>query len=66
MAEYAGVPLPQVYEFDVFAFWTLLHDAVVYNNSQTKEGREWLHNAWRLTRTAPDDGKLKQKYGKGG
>lgn len=66
MAEYAGVPLPRVCEFDVFVFWTLLHDAVVYNNSQTKEGREWLHNAWRLTQTEPDDKRLKQKYGKGG
>lgn len=66
MADYAGIPLPHVYEFDVFEFWTLLHDAVVYNNSQTKEGRKWLRNAWRLTRTAPDDKALKQKYGKGG
>lgn len=66
MAEYACIPLTQVYELDVFSFWTLLHDAVVYNNSQTKEGRQWLHNAWRLTRVAPEDSKLKQKYGRGG
>lgn len=66
MADYANVPLPQVYEFDVFTFWTLLHDAVVYNNSQTQDGRKWLRNAWRLTRTAPDVKKLDQKYRKGG
>ena len=66
MADYAAVSLPQVYEFDIFTFWALLHDAVVYNSSQTEEGRKWLRNAWRLTRTTPEDKKLKQKYGKGG
>lgn len=52
-------------EMDVFIFWALLRDAVIFNRAQTKEGREWLHNAWRLTRTAPEDDKLRKKYGKG-
>lgn len=66
VAEYANIPLPQVHEFDVFTFWALLHDSVVYNRSQTKEGREWLKNAWRLTRTSPDEEKLRKKVKRGG
>lgn len=66
MAEYAGISLPQVGELDVFTFWALLRDAVIYNHSQTKKGREWLNNAWRLTQTEPEVDKLTEKFGKKG
>lgn len=66
MAEYAGIPLFQVLELDIFCFWMLLHDLVVYNHSQTKKGREWLRNAHRLTQTEPDIDALRQHFGKGG
>lgn len=66
MAEYCGIPLFQVYELDVFSFWALLRDLVIYNKSQTKEGRTWLKNAHRLTRTEPESEKLHRKAGKGG
>lgn len=51
----------EVYQLDVFTYWALLHDAVVYDNAQTTEGREWLHNAWRITQTEPDRPKLHSK-----
>lgn len=63
VAEYAGVPLLQVQEMDIFTFWALLRDGIIYNNAQTKKGRKWLENAWRLTQTEPDTKKLHQKFG---
>ncbi len=63
VAEYAGISLLDVFELDVFSYWSLLHDAVVYGNAQTEEGRKWLKNAWRLTQTEPDRQKLHEKYG---
>ena len=63
VADYAGISLFEVYQLDVFTYWALLHDAIVYGNAQTAAGRAWLHNAWRLTQTAPDTVKLHQKYG---
>lgn len=66
VSEYAQIPLPRVGELDVVTFWALLRDSVIYNKAQTKEGREWLKNAWRLTQTAPETEKLRKKYGKGG
>lgn len=66
MAEYTNLPLHRVYEFDVFTFWALLRDVIIYNHSQTKEGREWLKNAHRLTITEPDTPRLREKLGKGG
>lgn len=29
---------------------------------QTKEGREYLYNAWRMEQTEPERGKLRDKY----
>lgn len=66
MAEYCNIPLFQVYEMDIFTFWAILHDVVVYNRSQTKEGRTWLKNAWRIRQTEPETEKLRRKAGKGG
>lgn len=64
VAEYAQIPLPQVGEFDLFTFYALLRDAVIFNHSQTKEGRKWLKNAWRITQTEPETEKLHKKYGR--
>lgn len=66
MAEYAAVSIFRVAELDIFTYWALLHDAIVYNYGQTKEGRKWLRNAWRLTQTEPETARLKKKYGKEG
>lgn len=62
VAEYANISFLQVYELDVFSYWALLRDAVIFNRSQTKKGREWLKNAWRIIQTKPDDKKLQQKF----
>lgn len=66
MAEYAGISIPEAEKFDVFTFWVLLRDAIIFNRSHTKEGRQWLQNAWRIRQTEPEYGKLHQKVREGG
>lgn len=66
MADYANIPLPDVFELDIFTFWALLHDVVVYNKSRTKDGRRWLRNAWRITQTEPDEEAVARKIAEGG
>lgn len=66
MAEYASVSILDTDEFDIFTFWAMLRDAIIFNRSQTKEGRKWLKNAWRIRQTEPETEKLRQKAGKGG
>lgn len=66
VADFAGLSLLQVMALDVFSFWALLRDAIIWNHSGTKKGREWLKNAHRLTITEPEEDKLNRKYGKGG
>lgn len=66
MAGYAGMALSAVYDMDVFTFWALLRDAVIYNRSQTTAGRDWLKNAWRLTQTEPDEEAVDREIARGG
>lgn len=63
VSEYSGLSFSEVMELDVFEFWGLLRDAVIYNSSLTDDGRKWLRNAWRLTQTEPDRERLREKYG---
>lgn len=42
VSEYAGIPLPAVYDLDIITFWALLRDGVIYNRAQTETGRKWL------------------------
>ena len=58
VSEYAGIPLPAVYDLDIITFWALLRDSVIYNRAQTETGRKWLRNAWRITQTEPAKTKL--------
>lgn len=66
VAEYTGVSILDTDELDVFTFWALLRDAIIFNRSQTKDGRKWLKNAWRISQTEPQTEKLHRKIGKGG
>ena len=52
-------------ELDVYLFY--MREAFIYNMNQTKEGREYLENCWRMEQTKPERKKLREKYGaKGG
>ena len=66
VAEYAGIPLPAVFDFGIFEYWALYRDAFIYAKASTEEGREWLRNAWRLTQTEPETEKLHKKFGRKG
>lgn len=46
--------MPQVEDLDVFTFFLLLHDAVVWRLSETEQGREYLETAARLRMTEPE------------
>ena len=56
MADYAGVSMPQVEDLDVFTFFLLLHDGVIWRLSKTEKGREYLDTAARLRMTEPEPG----------
>lgn len=63
VSDYANLSIPETEEIDVFTFWGLLHDAVVWNYSRTEEGRNHLENAWVFEQTKPDRNALRNKFG---
>jgi len=50
-------------ELDIYEYWTLLRDAVIYKYMQTESGQEYLNRCWMLEQTKPDRRKLKEKFG---
>jgi hypothetical protein len=49
---------------EVLEYWLLLRDAVIYNYMQTKEGREYLDNCYRMEQKEPDRKKLRDNFKK--
>ena len=66
MIEYTGLNLYEIQEFDLDVYLFYMREAFIYNNNQTKEGREYLENCWRMEQTKPERKKLRQKYGRKG
>lgn len=61
--EYTGINFLELGEVGVFTFWTYLHDAVIWNNSLTEDGRKYLENAYNYKQTKPDRTGLKELMG---
>lgn len=64
--DYTGYDFNRIDTLDVFEYWLLLRDAVIYNYSQTDEGQKYLERCWRLEQTEPDRKALREKFKRGG
>lgn len=62
IADYANVSIFEVEDLDYIRYLELLRDAVIYNNMQSKEGRERLDEAWILEQTKPDRKRLREHF----
>ena len=64
VASYAGISIFHVQELDVFTYWQLLRDAVIYVCQKTEQGRDYLERCWAAEQTEPDRKMLRQYFGK--
>jgi len=64
VCEYTGYDFDRLEKLGVFEYWLYLRDAVVYNYSQSEEGRDYLDKCWILTQTEPDRKALRAKMAK--
>ena len=62
---YLGLSILEIQEMDIDDYLFYLREAYIYRMNQTKEGREYLANCWRMTQTKPDRKKLRKQM-KGG
>lgn len=66
MCDYAGLNFINIGNLDVFDYFSILRDAVIYKYMQTEEGREYLDKCFILEQTKPDRKRLREKFGKEG
>lgn len=64
VADYINAPLEKVYELDLVDYMLLLRDAVIYGNSGTEKGREYLENCYLRMQREPDRAGLRKAAGK--
>ena len=53
--DYSGLSIYEVDNISILEYWLLLRDSFIYKFAQTKDGREYLNNAYRLTQTDADE-----------
>lgn len=66
VSQYTGLSFNEVVELDCYTFKVLVKDSFIDRMSQTKEGREYLEDAYYLTLSSPDKKSLRKHFGKGG
>lgn len=62
--DYCRLNIAQVQELQIDTYLFLMREAMIYENSRTEEGREYLHNCWRMEQTKPDRKAIREKTGK--
>lgn len=58
---YQGTNLtPVLHTFDLYLFF--MREAFIHEMNQTKEGRNYLENCWRISQTEPDRKAIREKF----
>jgi len=60
--DYCRLDICDIQEMPIDLYLFFLREAMIYENSQTQEGREYLKNCWFMEQTKPDRGKLREKF----
>lgn len=63
--DYLNITIFDVQEMPIDLYLYFMREANIHKLMQTKEGREYLDNCWRIEQTKPDRKKLREKMRKG-
>lgn len=63
--DYLNITIFDVQEMPIDLYLYFMREANMHKLMQTKEGREYLDNCWRMEQTKPDRKKLREKMRKG-
>lgn len=63
--DYLNITIFDVQEMPIDLYLYFMREANIHKLMQTKEGREYLDNCWRMEQTKPDRKKLREKMQKG-
>lgn len=63
VADYLRITVPEVQGLDYIYYLRIRRDAFIRQMRATEEGRDYLANAWRLSRTEPDREGSRRAFG---
>ena len=63
--DYLNITISDVQDMPIDLYLYFMREANIHRLMQTKEGREYLDNCWRMEQTKPDRKKLREKMRKG-
>lgn len=63
--DYLNITIFDVQEMPIDLYLYFMREANIHKLMQTKDGREYLDNCWRMEQTKPDRKKLREKMRKG-
>lgn len=63
VADYARIPLSEVWQLDYVEYLELRRDAYISKLNATESGRDYLDRAWRFSRTDNDREKSRRIFG---
>jgi len=61
--DYCRINICDIQDMPIDLYLFFLREAMIFENSQTEEGREYLRDCWRLEQTRPDKDNLRGKFG---
>lgn len=64
--DYCHINIYEVQEMEIDIYLFFLREAMIFENSQTEEGRKYLEDCFRIEQTKPDRKRLREKFGKKG
>ncbi len=64
--DYLRIDIFQVQKLPIDIYLYFLREAYITNLKSTKEGKEYLHNCWRIEQTEPERQKIRENLTKRG
>ena len=64
--DYCHINIYEVQELEIDIYLFFLREAMIFENSQTEEGRKYLKDCFRMEQTKPDREGLRERFGKKG
>jgi hypothetical protein len=62
--KYTGLNLFEIQELEIDVYLFYMREAFIHTMNETKEGREYLANCWRLSQTEPDRKAIREHFTK--
>lgn len=64
--DYLHIGINEVQEMPIDLYLFYMREAMIFENSKSEEGREYLNNCWRMEQTKPDREGLRNNFKKKG